>query len=41
VPPPFWSESAAVVDMLACCSWISGMLLKVGCSMASVMVGRA
>jgi hypothetical protein len=41
VPPPFWLELAVVVDILACCSWISGMLSKVGCSTSSAMVGRA
>jgi hypothetical protein len=34
VPPPFWLQPAAVVDMLVGCNWISGMLLKVGFSMA-------
>jgi hypothetical protein len=28
-----------VVDMLADCSWIFEMLLKVGCSTVSMMVG--
>jgi hypothetical protein len=41
VPPTFWLEPAAMVDMLSCCSWIFGMLSKVACSAASVMVGRA
>jgi hypothetical protein len=41
VPPSFWLEPAAVVDMLAGCSWISVMLSKDGCSTASTMVGRA
>jgi hypothetical protein len=30
-PLPFWLEPAAVVDMLVGCSWIYGMLSKVGC----------
>jgi hypothetical protein len=40
VPPPFWLEPAIVVDMLGCCSWISGMLSKVGCFVVSTMVGE-
>jgi hypothetical protein len=38
---PLWLEPAAVVDKLADCCWISGMLSKVRCSTVSVMVGRA
>jgi hypothetical protein len=30
-----------MVDMLASCSWISGMLSKVWCSVALAMMGRA
>jgi hypothetical protein len=40
VPPLFWLEPAMVVDMLAGCSWIFGMLSKVGCSVVSAVVGR-
>jgi hypothetical protein len=41
VASPFWLESVVVVDMLACCSFISTMLSKVACSTATMMVGRA
>jgi hypothetical protein len=41
VPPPLWLEPATMVDMLASCSLIFGMLSKVGYSAASAMVGRA
>jgi hypothetical protein len=38
--PPFWLESAAV-EILAGCGWTCGMVPEVGCSVPSVMVGRA
>jgi hypothetical protein len=40
IAPPFWLEPAAV-DILAGSDWTCGMVLEVGYSMPSVMVGRA
>jgi hypothetical protein len=40
-PPPFWLESAAMVDKLAgWCRWTLGISLKVECSEPTAMVGR-
>jgi hypothetical protein len=41
VPLPLWLEPATMVDMLASCSLIFGMLSKVGYFAASAMVRRA
>jgi hypothetical protein len=41
VPPPFWLDPIAAVDIVVgWCSWSSGMSPKVGCSDPSVKVDR-